>query len=241
MVFELSSDRTTRDLERRVRVHAALADPHRLRIVDELALSDRAPGELAASLGIATNLLAHHVGVLEAAGLLTRLSSDGDGRRRYLHLADPDVPVHVRTMAAERIVFVCTRNTARSQLAAAIWRAASDVPTESAGTDPADDVHPSAVDAAARAGLNLSGATPRPFDDVEPGPALVVTVCDRAHEHLLELGSPAALHWSIPDPVRAPSDQAFDATVEALRSRVDTLRARVVRSRPLRTRRRHRR
>jgi protein-tyrosine-phosphatase len=234
---------TPRDLEGRVRVHAALADPHRLRIVDALALSDRAPGELASALAIGTSLLAHHVGVLEAAGLVTRMASDGDGRRRYLHLTAPDVPVEAGTMTAERVVFVCTHNTARSQLAAAIWRATSDVPAQSAGTHPADEVHPLAIDAGARAGLDLSDATPRPLDDVGSGPALMVTVCDRAHERLLDLGAPAALHWSIPDPVRAPSDQAFDATVEALSARVDVLRARVVRARvrPPTSRRRHRR
>ena len=230
------------ELDRRVRVHAALADRHRLRIVDELALSDRSPGELASRLAIGTNLLAHHVGVLEAAGLVARLPSDGDGRRRYLHLTAPDVPVHPDTTTAERVVFVCMHNTARSQLAAAIWRATSEVPAESAGTHPADEVHPSAIAAAARAGLDLSGATPRPLDDVGPGPALMVTVCDMAHERLLDLGAPAALHWSIPDPARARSDQAFDAVVEALSARVDALRARVVRARvrPPTTRRRHR-
>jgi protein-tyrosine-phosphatase len=50
---------------------------------------------------------------------------------------------------------------------------------------------------------------------------LVVTVCDRAHE---ELDADAAwLHWSIPDPVQAPSREAFDATVSELRSRIDAL------------------
>src|ERR1700730_7317217 len=52
------------DLLWRAQLHAALGDPHRLAIVDELALSDRAPSELAAMLGIDSNLLAHHLGVL---------------------------------------------------------------------------------------------------------------------------------------------------------------------------------
>ena len=180
--------------------------------------------------------------MLEAAGLVARLPSDGDGRRRYLHLTAPDLPVHPDTMTAERVVFVCTHNTARSQLAAAIWRATSDVPAESAGTHPADEVHPSAIAAAARAGLDLSGATPRPLDDVGPGPALMVTVCDVAHERLLDLGrrrrctgrSPTR-----PEPGRTrrstPSSRPLSARVDALRTRV--VRARV---RPPTTRRRHR-
>ncbi|MGZ5354378.1 MAG: ArsR/SmtB family transcription factor, partial [Actinomycetota bacterium] len=57
-------------LVHRAAVHAALADPSRLRIVDELAMSDRSPSELGAALGIGSNLLAHHVRVLEETGLV---------------------------------------------------------------------------------------------------------------------------------------------------------------------------
>jgi ArsR family transcriptional regulator, arsenate/arsenite/antimonite-responsive transcriptional repressor / arsenate reductase (thioredoxin) len=52
-------------------------------------------------------------------------------------------------------------------------------------------------------------------------PSLVVTVCDRAHE---ELDPPSAwLHWSLPDPVAAPSRAAFDATLEELRDRITAM------------------
>jgi protein-tyrosine-phosphatase len=217
-------------------MHAALADPHRLMIVDELALSDRAPGELADRLGIGTNLLAHHVGVLEDAGLVIRLASDGDGRRRYLRLVGADLPVHAPAIRAERVLFVCTHNTARSQLAADLWSGVSDVPAASAGTHPAEAVHPLAVAAASRAGLDLKGARPRPVDAVALGASLVITVCDLAHEELRAAGIAAAVHWSIPDPVRRPTRASFDGTLDAIRARVAALGPHVSRPRPTRSR-----
>ena len=74
------------DLERRSRVHGALADPSRLRIVDTLSLGDASPKELQAMLGMPSNLLAHHLHVLEGAGLLFRHRSQSDRRRSYLRL-----------------------------------------------------------------------------------------------------------------------------------------------------------
>ena len=76
-------------LEMRAARHAALGDPVRLAIVDELSVSDRAPVELRRRLGIESNLLAHHLDVLERVGLIERSRSSGDGRRRYVHLV-PD-------------------------------------------------------------------------------------------------------------------------------------------------------
>src|SRR5512141_1401680 len=73
-------------IELRAARHAALGDPVRLAIVDELAVSDRAPMELRERVGIESNLLAHHLDVLEGVGLINRSRSSGDGRRRYVHL-----------------------------------------------------------------------------------------------------------------------------------------------------------
>jgi DNA-binding transcriptional ArsR family regulator len=53
----------------RARIHAALSDPARLAIVDTLVAGDAAPGELGAVLDMPTNLVAHHLKVLEDAGL----------------------------------------------------------------------------------------------------------------------------------------------------------------------------
>jgi protein-tyrosine-phosphatase len=215
------------DLVHRVALHAALADAHRLRIVDELAVSDRSPSELGARLGIGSNLLAHHLGVLDDAGLLERLVSTGDGRRRYLRLV-PDALASilepVLVLVARRVLFVCTANSARSQLAAAVWNARHEVPASSAGTRPAATVHPEAVAAAARAGLNLVGARPRTVAEVAERPDLVVTVCDVAHEELPAFPQGARqLHWSIPDPARDPSPSAFDEALLRVVSRIDSL------------------
>ena len=68
-------------LARRAAVHAALADPSRLRITDTLLAGDAAPSELAAMLAMPSNLLAHHLHVLEQAGIITRRRSEGDRRR----------------------------------------------------------------------------------------------------------------------------------------------------------------
>jgi protein-tyrosine-phosphatase len=113
---------------------------------------------------------------------------------------------------------VCTHNSARSQLAAAVWRDAVGTPADSAGTHPAAHVHPGAVGAARRAGLELAAARPKALDTIGELPPLVVTVCDRAHEEL----HPAAnwLHWSIPDPVEVGGRAAFDHVVDELRDRI---------------------
>jgi ArsR family transcriptional regulator, arsenate/arsenite/antimonite-responsive transcriptional repressor / arsenate reductase (thioredoxin) len=209
------------DRQRRAQQFAALGDPIRLTIVDELVRSDRSPSELRLRVGIESNLLAHHLDVLADAGLIERNRSSGDGRRRYVHLL-PAVASGLRVGAAApatEALFVCTRNSARSQLAASLWRTITGQPATSAGTDPAASIHPGAIDAAARAGLDLGDAAPRLLTPDETHP-LVVTVCDRAHE---QTGSDAWLHWSIPDPVPNGSPEAFDAVVEELRARIHTL------------------
>ena len=210
-------------LEIRARRHAALGDPVRLAIVDSLAVSDRSPVELRRLTGIESNLLAHHLDVLEHAGIIIRTRSSGDARRRYVHL-DPRAPIALDPQpirAAAGALFVCTRNSARSQLAAALWRSVTSAPAESAGTHPADRIDARAVTAARRARLPLAAAAPRSIVDVAVVPPLVVTVCDQAHE---ELDPPDEwLHWSIPDPVAIGTAAAFDATIDELRRRVQAL------------------
>ncbi|HUP76377.1 MAG TPA: hypothetical protein VM282_25300 [Acidimicrobiales bacterium] len=214
---------TATSLELRAARHAALGDPVRLTIADELAMSDRAPVELRALVGIESNLLAHHLDVLEGVGLINRSRSSGDGRRRYVHLLRDalDGLAPGRRLKPGRALFVCTRNSARSQLAAALWRRLADAPAESAGTHPADRVHPGAVAAGRRAGLELGDAAPRMLGSVKRLPALVVTVCDQAHEALD--ARDGWLHWSVPDPVPRGTRAAFDATVEELRDRINAL------------------
>src|SRR5690242_9583335 len=113
------------DVASRAAVHAALGDPHRLAIVDALAVSDLAPSELCELVGLESNLLAHHLDVLADAGLVERSLSHGDRRRRYLRLRRDALSSLLEPLpiAASNVVFVCTANSARSQLAAALWNA----------------------------------------------------------------------------------------------------------------------
>jgi protein-tyrosine-phosphatase len=217
------------ELERRAAVYAALADPARLAITDGLADGDASPSELAGMLAMPSNLLAHHLKVLEATGLVTRHRSEGDRRRTYLRLVPGvlDTLAGSHGRAARRVVFVCTANSARSHLAAALWRRVSPVPAASAGTRPAERIHPGAVDAAGRHQLPLPRLRPRHISDVLHDGDLVVTVCDLAHE---ELGAQAAVHWSVPDPVPAGDPGSFDAALTELDRRITRLAPRLAAS-----------
>ncbi|GLW29273.1 putative regulatory protein, ArsR family [Actinoplanes regularis] len=211
-------------MQARARVHAALGDPARLAIVDALTLGDASPGEIAAELGMPTNLVAHHVKVLQEAGLIARTRSEGDRRRTYLHLVPGVLSILTapRLDGAERVVFVCTHNSARSQLAAALWRDRIGGSVTSAGTHPAPCVHPRAIRIAREHGLTLDPAGTHHVDDVLHDGDLVIAVCDNAHEDLTSAARPR-LHWSIPDPSRIDTDAAFEATYTDLAGRIDRI------------------
>jgi protein-tyrosine-phosphatase/DNA-binding transcriptional regulator YdaS (Cro superfamily) len=212
------------NLAARAGVHAALGEPSRLAIVDRLALGDVSPGELAETSGMPTNLLAHHLRVLEQAGVVRRVRSEGDHRRVYVQLVSEVVATAAPniTRPATRVVFVCTHNSARSQFAAAAWKRASRVPATSAGTHPADRVHPRALVVGRRHGLPLGRSRTAHADAVLRPGDLVVAVCDNAHE---ELGARAygRLHWSVPDPVRVGTDDAFEHALGLIEARVSRL------------------
>ncbi len=219
------------ELESRARAYAALGDPSRLAIVDLLGLADLAPGELGASLDIPTNLMAHHLQILEQAGLISRRRSEGDGRRTYV----------LRTPACNRLLgagsrlprprgvaFICSQNSARSQLAEHYWRTISNISATSAGTHPAPRVHPDAITVARRHGLDLTHATPKLTGDILTGDELLIAVCDRVYEEL----DTQPLHWSVPDPARAGSPGAFERAYDELTRRVDLLAASIEGDRP---------
>jgi protein-tyrosine-phosphatase/DNA-binding MarR family transcriptional regulator len=218
----------TSELRRRVDTHAALADVTRLRIVDLLTSRDFSASELGAALGVPSNLLAHHLKVLERAGLVGRRRSEGDARRAYLSATQlaATLAAPTSTVATGRVVFVCTANTARSHLAAALWRRASTVAAASAGTHPGTEINPKARAAAQRHGLTLPHVRPRALDRTRRDGDLIITVCDRAYE---ELGPRAWGHWSVPDPVAVGTTEGFDAAYAILDSRVKTLAPKIVR------------
>lgn len=209
-------------LDARAARHAALADTVRLRIVDALALGDLSPQELLGRLDIASNLLSHHLKVLESAALVTRTRSEGDRRRTYVTLNEGALSAAgpSRLLPARRVVFVCTANSARSQLAEHLWREHSDIPAASGGTVPTAMIARGAVDVASQHGIDLRGATPKLLADIAHEGDIRVTVCDSAHETI----GGSDVHWSIPDPVAADTPAAFAHAYAELSRRIDALR-----------------
>ncbi|WP_342768593.1 MarR family transcriptional regulator [Gryllotalpicola protaetiae] len=202
--------------------------------MDALSLGDRTPVELQAELGMPSNLMAHHLKTLEAAGLISRHRSEADRRRSYVTLERDGLAGLLQgdQLTAPRVVFVCTANTARSHLAAALWRTRSEIPSTSAGTHPGERIAPGALQVARRHGLELPEVAPRALADVAQPSDLVITVCDLAHE---ELAEPAALHLSVPDPVVLGTRKAFDRAFELLAQRIEDLAPRISSSRRMRT------
>ncbi len=239
----------TYEVEVRAQVLTALAEPIRMAMVDHLVLGDASPSELGAEVGLGSNLLAHHLRILEGAGIIRRARSEGDRRRSYVQLRSDHPIVRAAALTGRarigqafteqarngeagsgqaavsepRIVFVCTANSARSQLAAASWNQLSTIPATSAGTHPGPRIHPRAVSTGRRHGLTLSNARPVGLNDQLRDGDLVVAVCDNAHEELDP--SLQRLHWSIPDPVRVDTDPAFEAAYDDITHRVHHLSA----------------
>jgi protein-tyrosine-phosphatase len=212
------------DVDKRARVYAALGDPHRLQVVDALLHSDHTFQELAAIAGLPGNAAAHHLAVLESAGLIERHASEGDRRRRYLRLRHERLTelVQLPHLAPRVVLFVCTHNSARSQFAAGLWTQRTGGMADSAGSQPARRVHPNAIRAAGELLVDLSAAVPKGYDAVTDVPDLVVSVCDRAREASPPFAAPS-LHWSVPDPVRAGTPAAFRSAFADITARVDRL------------------
>ncbi len=128
------------------------------------------------------------------------------------------------------VLFLCTGNSARSQMAEAILRHDSGgrVRAESAGTDPQPEIHPKAREAVRRLlGVEMVGQHPKSLDECLHRPFdYVITVCDAAAESCPVFpGRTQRIHWSFPDPaaVRGTEEEqqhAFDATAARLRTRI---------------------
>jgi protein-tyrosine-phosphatase len=218
------------DLDGRAAVFSALGEPIRLALVDRLVIGDVSPGELAAAVGLGSNLLAHHLRVLEDVGIISRVRSEGDRRRSYvqLRLDHPTVWAAAisgrmpnRLPAGARVLFVCTANSARSQLAAAIWNQLSNTPAVSAGTHPGPRIHPRTITVADRHGLRIDPNRPKALNDVLHDDDLIVAVCDNAHEQLAHILP--RLHWSIPDPVPINTNATFERAYTDIDRRVHHL------------------
>jgi protein-tyrosine-phosphatase len=131
-----------------------------------------------------------------------------------------------------RVLFLCTGNSARSQIAEALLNqeGAGRFEAESAGTEPAARVNPGAVEALEAAGIEWRGHPPRSVDGLERRPwDLVVTVCDDAKESCpIFPAGPVITHWGMPDPAAVEGDAAtkraaFRDTLDVLRRRIGAL------------------
>jgi protein-tyrosine-phosphatase len=212
--------------------------PIRWRLLAELGRTDRRVHELTRLLGEPQNLVSYHLGKLRRAGLVTSRRSSADGRDAYyaldltrvaeslsglggalhpaLALDRPDVG----SVPRARILFLCTGNSARSQIAEALTseRSGARVVARSAGSQP-KALHPNAVrvlqeeygiDIRDRRSKHIEELGDQRFDRV-------VTLCDRVREVCPELpGRPLPAHWSLPDPARGQGDD--DATYPAFRT-----------------------
>ena len=133
-----------------------------------------------------------------------------------------------------RLLFLCTGNSARSQMAEALlnWKGRGRFRAESAGSRPADRVNPHAIETLRDYDVPWAGHAPRGIDGLEREPwDFVITVCDRAKESCpIFPGQPILAHWGMPDPADVVGDeaaqrQAFEAAFLLLSRRIDLLLA----------------
>ena len=133
-----------------------------------------------------------------------------------------------------RLLFLCTGNSARSQMAEALlnWKGRGRFRAESAGSHPADRVNPHAIETLRDYDVPWAGHAPRGIDGLEREPwDFVITVCDRAKESCpIFPGQPILAHWGMPDPADVAGDeaaqrQAFEAAFLLLSRRIDLLLA----------------
>lgn len=230
-----------------------LAHDLRWRIVAALARSDRRVQELVAMVGEPANLVSYHLRQLRDARLVSEHRSAADGRDIYYSLdlerlqADffgagaalhpalraeasattAPTPAAVE-VAPTRVLFLCTHNSARSQLAEAITRAraGSVITAYSAGNEPRP-IHPLALRVLADIGIDATGLRPKHYDEfVGERFDYVITLCDHIREACpVFQGAPEQLHWSFPDPALAPEAdgaqvRAFEQTALQLITRV---------------------
>jgi ArsR family transcriptional regulator, arsenate/arsenite/antimonite-responsive transcriptional repressor / arsenate reductase (thioredoxin) len=228
--------------------------PLRWLLLSELARGDRQVRELKALLGQPQSLVSYHLGRLRAGGLVAARRSSADRRDAYysidltrcgelltaagtaLHPGLRLIPPPPATIRGPiRLLFLCTGNSARSQLAQAIVEqmAGGTVTATSAGSHPRP-LHPNAVKVVREAGIDISGRQARHLSTVA-GQRFdyVITLCDRLREICPEFpGAVEVIHWSIPDPGAGGGSDAdtypvFRAVAADLRSRIGFLLARI--------------
>jgi ArsR family transcriptional regulator, arsenate/arsenite/antimonite-responsive transcriptional repressor / arsenate reductase (thioredoxin) len=227
--------------------------PLRWRLLSELARSDRRVGELCELAGRRQSLVSYHLRQLRDGGLVSMRRSAADGRDTYYVidlarcgelLSSAGVALHPglaptprprarrdRRSALARVLFLCTGNSARSQMAEALCEQLSDgaVWAVSAGSHP-KPLHPNAVRVMRKRGIDLTGHRSKHLSEFAGRRFdYVISLCDRVREVCPEFpGGPELIHWSIPDPAREPgSDEetlpAFERTAAELSTRIHFL------------------
>ena len=227
--------------------------PLRWRLLSELARSDRRVGELCALADRRQSLVSYHLRQLRDGGLVSMRRSAADGRDSYYVLdlsrcgellSSAGVALHPglaptrRPRAAcqpgstpARVLFLCTGNSTRSQMAEALCEQLSNgaVSATSAGSHP-KPLHPNAVRVMRARGIDIAHCRSKHLGEFA-GERFdyVISLCDRVREVCPEFpGGPEVIHWSIPDPAREPgSDEetlpAFERTANELGTRIGFL------------------
>jgi protein-tyrosine-phosphatase len=226
--------------------------PLRWRLLRELGRSDRQVRELCALVGRPQSLVSYHLGRLRTQGLVSMRRSSADRRDTYysadlarcgqllaatggalhpgLRLAPPASSDERRRRfggARPRVLFLCTGNSARSQMAEALVEqlAGGAIDVFSAGSHP-KALHPNAVRAMREHGIDIAGRRSKHLGEfTQQRFDYVISLCDRVREVCPEFPDrPDLLHWSIPDPARegdtdAQTYPAFQRTATELATR----------------------
>jgi len=220
--------------------------PLRWRLLAELARSDRQVRELTGLLGQPQNLVSYHLGRLRAGGLVSARRSSADRRDAYYRieltrcgelLAETGQALHpglglVPACAARvRVLFLCTGNSARSQMAEALLGqlGGDAIEAASAGSQPRP-LHPDAVRVMREHGLDISDRRAKHLDTFAGQRfGYVISLCDRVREVCPEFpGHPQMIHWSIADPSGETDPYpAFRRVAAELRTRIGFLLARI--------------
>jgi ArsR family transcriptional regulator, arsenate/arsenite/antimonite-responsive transcriptional repressor / arsenate reductase (thioredoxin) len=232
-----------------------VAHPLRWQLLRELVRSDRAVWELTRLVDEPQNLISYHLRKLRDGGLVFARRSSADRRDTYYAIdlvrcqgqlqaaagalhpglslvpAPRTSPYGRRSGRRPRVLFLCTGNSARSQIAEALLERMSDGTVEavSAGSHP-KPLHPHAVRVMRKRGIDLSANRPKYLDEFLAWRFdMVITLCDRVREVCPEFPAhPPLVHWSLPDPALAGSTNrasypAFERTVAELETRISFL------------------
>jgi len=232
---------------------ALVGHPLRWRLLAELAHSDRRVGELCALVDEPQSLVSYHLGRLRSEGIVVSRRSAADGRDAYYVvdlgryrqlLSATAVALHpgLRVQPAAppdwsrrgphgvRVLFLCTGNSARSQIAEALAADLSGgaVHAVSAGSHP-KPLHPNAVRVLAERGIDISDRESKHLERfTDEQFEYVVSLCDRVREVCPEFpGHPDGIHWSVPDPSRESEGEdsypVFARTLAEIETRVGFL------------------